>query len=76
MLLLLLVPVVGPFLAMDPAQSGSAGVALALVGGVQVISLAIGTGGIVRYARSKRRVQAGYESMPGGGGMVKIGFQF
>ncbi len=71
----LLAPVIGPFLAIDPAQTASAAVGLSLVGGLQVASLAIGAGGIARYVQSKRQIQAGYASIPGGG-MMRLGFQF
>lgn len=54
---LLLVPVLGPFLAMGPAEGGNG--ALALLGIVQTVGFGLMVGGIVRYKNAKRRYEEG-----------------
>ena len=73
----LLVPGIGPFLAIAPARSAFAGLGLGLVGAVQVTGLALAAGGIVRFARHRRqrKLKAGVSTLPGGG-FVRLDLTF
>lgn len=53
----LLVPVVGPFVAIDPAPSAAAGLGLAVVGLVQATGLALAVGGIAQNVKYRRHVR-------------------
>jgi hypothetical protein len=59
---LLFIPVVGPFIAMGPADGGEG--VLALLGVVELVGAGLLVGGIIRYSHTKRAAeQQGYYSL-------------
>lgn len=70
-----MVPVLGPFFAVDPAERALASVALTSAGIVQIVGLALGTVGAVRVARG-RPVFGGYAQPLAGGASVHATLRF